>query len=777
MPEFEPDKIVTDEAPCFYNGFRAVFPQAKTRLHYCRFHILQTWKRKMNKLVEPSLRTYVHAALRNLLNETQLPTFERRFAEILAYLKTKDQRQMAEYLEKNYLGRTPSWASFANRGAVLDTTMISERFHLRIKEEFLHRNANSRVDGFVELLIRAVEEIANSIDVKERRRFVNCAYRLTETHKRHKAAAEMYKGSTDLIVEADTNSWQIQNRARTKVYEVKWEGPCSCDPQKNTHCLMCGVCAYDWFCTCSDNRAGISCIHRHAIKMHISGQADESTTRATSAETATVHDVDVVTTEAQRRQETLHQLFNTATMTYAAVEACLRSAIRANTDEAVVQLQEVIAHLQLAYGVVSVYRPGALAARPEVSRAGGKPRLSKIPILRCGRAHNKSLCLRSSDPPQQKDASRVNRPFTGNQSGPRRPTTEQRPHRENGRNHQSDVRHNAHQANTHSSKADNADLEIYSQENPNREKIVLMTALGSIWNHNSNQFERVLFFFDTGAQKTIIKEETVRFFGLPSHKTEQVTMSGLGGHTEKFESNCVSIKISDAYGTVFDLQVYAKPAITDAFPSVKLLNVDKAFLRENEIYICNPKLRGEYQIPHILVGLDYYYNLVLYHKSTVLPSGLRMAKTIFGPTIYGRGSLEAETIKPILYGMTAVTDLSENEMLKNLFELEGLGISSEENSQDEKANNYLKQYAKSISFESGYVVAPFPLKENVADLSDNCPVAARRLMALQVQLSTNSELRSWYCKIINDYIASYVIEEVTFDNTSLSKYYMPHSGV
>ncbi|VDL66059.1 unnamed protein product [Nippostrongylus brasiliensis] len=382
MPEFEPDKIVTDEAPCFYNGFRAVFPQAKTRLHYCRFHILQTWKRKMNKLVEPSLRTSVHAALRNLLNETQLPTFERRFAEILAYLKTKDQRQMAEYLEKNYLGRTPSWASFANRGAVLDTTMISERFHLRIKEEFLHRNANSRVDGFVELLIRAVEEIANSIDVKERRRFVNCAYRLTETHKRHKAAAEMYKGSTDLIVEADTNSWQIQNRARTKVYEVKWEGPCSCDPQKNTHCLMCGVCAYDWFCTCSDNRAGISCIHRHAIKMHISGQADENTTRATSAETATVHDVDVVTTEAQRRQETLHQLFNTATMTYAAVEACLRSAIRANTDEAVVQLQEVIAHLQLAYGVVSVYRPGALAARPEVSRAGGKPRLSKIPILR-----------------------------------------------------------------------------------------------------------------------------------------------------------------------------------------------------------------------------------------------------------------------------------------------------------------------------------------------------------------------------------------------------------
>ncbi|VDL81980.1 unnamed protein product [Nippostrongylus brasiliensis] len=91
-----------------------------------------------------------------------------------------------------------------------------------------------------------------------------------------------------------------------------------------------------------------------------------------------------------------------------------------------------------------------------------------------------------------------------------------------------------------------------------------MTALGSIWNYNPNQFEQVLFFSDTGAQETIIKEETTKFFGLPSHKTEQVTMSGLGGHTEKFESNCGSIKISDAHGTVFDLHVYTKPVITRA---------------------------------------------------------------------------------------------------------------------------------------------------------------------------------------------------------------------
>ncbi|VDL75779.1 unnamed protein product [Nippostrongylus brasiliensis] len=31
-PEFEPKKIVADEAPCFYDGLKAVFSEAKTRL-------------------------------------------------------------------------------------------------------------------------------------------------------------------------------------------------------------------------------------------------------------------------------------------------------------------------------------------------------------------------------------------------------------------------------------------------------------------------------------------------------------------------------------------------------------------------------------------------------------------------------------------------------------------------------------------------------------------------------------------------------------------------
>ncbi|VDP30576.1 unnamed protein product [Heligmosomoides polygyrus] len=103
---------------------------------------------------------------RGLPGEPRLEAFIQRFGEILGYLRLKGQGVMVDYLEKNYLARTPTWASFANEGAVLDTTMISERFHRRIKEEFLHRNGNSRLDGFVELSIRAVKELAEDVEIK-----------------------------------------------------------------------------------------------------------------------------------------------------------------------------------------------------------------------------------------------------------------------------------------------------------------------------------------------------------------------------------------------------------------------------------------------------------------------------------------------------------------------------------------------------------------------------------------------------------------------------------
>ncbi|XGW35160.1 hypothetical protein V3C99_018855 [Haemonchus contortus] len=59
---------------------------------------------------------------------------------------------------------------------------------------------------------------------------------------------------------------------------------------------------------------------------------------------------------------------------------------------------------------------------------------------------------------------------------------------------------------------------------PKNEQIALVTAEGSIWNHGTQSFEKVIFFFDIGAQKTIIQEDLACRLKLPTLKTETCIM-------------------------------------------------------------------------------------------------------------------------------------------------------------------------------------------------------------------------------------------------------------
>ncbi|KAK6762167.1 hypothetical protein RB195_023036 [Necator americanus] len=188
-----------------------------------------------------------------------------------------------------------------------------------------------------------------------------------------------------------------------------------------------------------------------------------------------------------------------------------------------------------------------------------------------------------------------------------------------------------------------------------------MTAEGNIWNVRKKDYEKALFFFDSGAQKTVIEENLAEQLGLSKNTTEICTMSGIGGHIEYFESHKVSAKLGTAFGEEICITIQTKPDITNGFPSVKLNVEDIEFLKTKTICLANSKLRGEHQNPHVLVGLDYYHDLVTDPANRIrTPSGFHTAKTVFGPTIYGQG------------------------INKKMFELDGLGIMPEETQGDEK---------------------------------------------------------------------------------------------
>ncbi|KIH68226.1 hypothetical protein ANCDUO_01438 [Ancylostoma duodenale] len=151
-------------------------------------------------------------------------------------------------------GRTASWASFGNSGAIMDTTMISERWHLRSKKDFLHRNSNSRADFLVEKYF---------LD----RRLTTAPYRVQQSTRSHRWAVKHFQWKPEKIKATGDRKWE-QCRTPEEKFQVSYQGGCVCSVSlsENVHCPFCDVCAYSWTCTCLENRTGISCLHRYAAK-------------------------------------------------------------------------------------------------------------------------------------------------------------------------------------------------------------------------------------------------------------------------------------------------------------------------------------------------------------------------------------------------------------------------------------------------------------------------------------------------------------------------------
>ncbi|PIO71003.1 kinase domain protein, partial [Teladorsagia circumcincta] len=130
-----------------------------------------------------------------------------------------------------------------------------------------------------------------------------------------------------------------------------------------------------------------------------------------------------------------------------------------------------------------------------------------------------------------------------------------------------------------------------------------------------------------------------------------------------------------------------KPILTRGFPAVKLSSVDQDFLQERHLLVCNPSIRGEHQVPHIIVGLDHYYSFILDNgQSSFTPSGLRLANTVFGPTLYGRGMTDSTNQEScanaaVIHGLTAIT---EQELLSKIFELDGMEAQNDENEMEDR---------------------------------------------------------------------------------------------
>ncbi|KHJ99253.1 hypothetical protein OESDEN_00760 [Oesophagostomum dentatum] len=262
-------------------------------------------------------------------------------------------------------------------------------------------------------------------------------------------------------------------------------------------------------------------------------------------------------------------------------------------------------------------------------------------------------------------------------------------------------------------------------------QLVLMTAEAQIKNNTTGMFENILLFLDSGAQCNLIQTDMANTLALEKGSPYQCTMHGIGGITETYTSYESKATFKTKFGDYLTLTLNTKPVLTNAFPAATLTPNDTQFLRNNNIFLSNTFTNGELLKPPVLIGIESYAAVVLLHSPPVkLPSGLFAQNTVFGPALFGKvdASVQNYHSHVMLSCPHTVADIKQE--LKDMYELDGMGITLNEYKSNDTAYDYLRSYAKQILIKDGYITAPFPLKDNAIDLEDNYNVAIGRLKAL-----------------------------------------------
>ncbi|KAK6035397.1 hypothetical protein COOONC_27098, partial [Cooperia oncophora] len=174
-------------------------------------------------------------------------------------------------------------------------------------------------------------------------------------------------------------------------------------------------------------------------------------------------------------------------------------------------------------------------------------------------------------------------------------------------------------------------------------------------------------------------------FALVHGEPYQCTMYGIGGIAETYTAQKVTAELRTRFGESVFLTLRTKPVLTNAFPSAALTCPDVQFLKSNNIFLSNTAANGELVKPHILIGVEAYENVVMLDSPpTKLPSGLLAQNTVFGPALFGKSDTVGQTVlTEHVVVACPETRADVKQELRQMYELEGMGISTDEYRKDD----------------------------------------------------------------------------------------------
>ncbi|XP_032569851.1 uncharacterized protein LOC116800206 [Drosophila sechellia] len=264
-------------------------------------------------------------------------------------------------------------------------------------------------------------------------------------------------------------------------------------------------------------------------------------------------------------------------------------------------------------------------------------------------------------------------------------------------------------------------------------------------------FEQLRALIDSGAQSTIISEESAQILKLKKFRshTEISGVSSTGTCISKHKA-VISIRNSPKN---LEIEAIILPKLMKALP-VNTINVDQK--KWKNFRLADPDFNKPGRID-LIIGADVYTHIL--QNGVIKIDGLLGQKTDFGWIVSGcKKSKGKETI---------VATTIEIKELDRYWEVE------EEEKDDIESEICENKFIKTTKKDSdGRYIVSIPFKEDVT-LGDSKKQAIARYMNLEKKLKRNEKLKVDYTKFMNEYMDLGHMIEVSDEG----KYFLPHQAV
>ena len=310
-----------------------------------------------------------------------------------------------------------------------------------------------------------------------------------------------------------------------------------------------------------------------------------------------------------------------------------------------------------------------------------------------------------------------------------------------------------------------------------RENVLLKTAVTPV--SFKTQCVDANILFDEGSQRSFITEALATELDLKPLKIEMIQLSAFGDKNQRVRSMQTSrIYVHAENGTKIPVDVLIVPEIA---ADLKTHNKDVSSIKHLQgLKLAHPSLRDENFTISILIGADFYWDIVEDH--VIRGNGPTAVKSkvgylLSGPILNKKIKSKAST------SVLNVMAMHKNEQidLEKFWKLESMGIENVEIAKETEKNTYSKHYEESsISYRDNRYHAKLPWKDDHQPLPTNENIARNRTENVIKRLSREPTLLSKYGEIIAEQEKRGFIEKVsgnTNTNESAKIHYIPHHAV